>query len=189
MIHIWRLKPNLLPPHSIGYRLLSHEIFIQVVTVCIAAPLLVIHHKSLVFQEGSNSDRVHWFPLCVVGSELASELPADVQEFMCTQVSVGGGLTAWRSISTAISTITLDGSMCRMYTPVVSVVIAELLQHLVGIVIRILLLTHLPPFRHTSRCCVRLPQPESLCVVTCRHVGIIRLWGHEFKLYTTNLST
>ena len=103
-----------------------------------------------------------------MGSEPVNSLHADVQQFKCTQVSVGGGLTAWRSVSSAISTITLDGSMCRMYTPVVSVVIAKLLQHLVGIVIRILLLTHLPPLRHTSRCCVRLPQPKSLCVARCK---------------------
>lgn len=145
-------------------------------TVCIAAPSWVIHHKSLVFQEANNSDRVHWFPLCVVGSEPVNSLHADVQQFKCTQVSVGGGLTAWRSVSTAISTITLDGSMCRMYTPVVSVVIAKLLQHLVGIVIRILLLTHLPPLRHTSRCCARLPQPKLLCVARCKHYMAVRAW-------------
>lgn len=36
------------------YQLSCNEIFMQVITVCIAAPILVIDYKSLTFQEGSN---------------------------------------------------------------------------------------------------------------------------------------
>ena len=95
-------------------------------------------------------------------------------------------LNVWspsRAVSSMIDTIThaMSSFMCGMHAPVVSVVIAELLQHLVGIVIRIPLLIRLHPLRHTSRCCQWLLQPLLLCVVRWRHANLMRLGAHESK--------